>query len=280
MNATPFLFCYSPAWACALFRDLVDCFFELLAAIILIFENAETGRAGGEEDDVSGGGRAEGGRHRLAHRSRHDRRRIVREEIFQFLARRAFEEDHAFHDPIRSKIVEFVRERLEVQLFVVAAGDEDDRALLFRERPERRDRRIGGRRVRIVIEGDAAFFAPALDRIQLPNRTTFDTPAAYYATAFHELTHWTGHKDRLDRNQLGRFGNPAYAFEELIAEMGAAFLCADHSVQGELRHAGYIGHWLHAMRADNKAVFKAAALAQKAADYIRAQDATAEAIAA
>ena len=133
---------------------------------------------------------------------------------------------------------------------------------------------------RITHGGDAAFFAPALDRIQLPNRTTFDTPAAYYATAFHELTHWTGHKDRLDRNQLGRFGNPAYAFEELIAEMGAAFLCADHSVQGELRHAGYIGHWLHAMRADNKAVFKAAALAQKAADYIRAQDATAEAIAA
>ena len=76
------------------------------------------------------------------------------------------------------------------------------------------------------------------------------------------------------------YSNPAYAFEELVAEMSAAFLCADYRIQGELRHAGYIQHWLKACRDDSKAIFKAAALAQKAVDYIQALDATAESIAA
>lgn len=129
--------------------------------------------------------------------------------------------------------------------------------------------------------GDSAFYMPSQDRIQLPNKTAFDNEASYYATAFHELTHWTGAKHRLDRDlDKGRFGNPAYAFEELVAEMGAAFLCQDYSIQGELRHAGYIGHWLKACKEENKAIFKASALAQKAADYINALDATAETVAA
>ena len=116
--------------------------------------------------------------------------------------------------------------------------------------------------------GDAAFFSPSQDRIQLPHKSAFDSPASYYATALHELTHWTGHKSRLSRDFSGRFGNPEYAFEELVAELGAAFLCDDLKIQGELRHAGYIGHWLKACREDNKAIFRAAALAQKAADYL------------
>ena len=129
--------------------------------------------------------------------------------------------------------------------------------------------------------GDAAFYMPSADRIQLPNKSAFNSEANYYATAFHELAHWTGSKIRLDRDlDKGRFGNPAYAFEELVAEMSAAFLCSDYGIQGELRHAGYIGHWLKALREDSKAVFKAAALAQKAADYINMLDATAEAVAA
>lgn len=134
---------------------------------------------------------------------------------------------------------------------------------------------------RITHGGDAAFYMPSQDRIQLPNKTAFDCEASYYATALHELTHWTGSKDRLDRQlDKGRFGNPAYAFEELVAEIGAAFQCADLGIQGELRHAGYIGHWLKACREDNKAIFKAAALAQKAADYLKALDVTQESIAA
>jgi antirestriction protein ArdC len=129
--------------------------------------------------------------------------------------------------------------------------------------------------------GDAAFYMPSQDRIQLPNKTAFDAESSYYATAFHELGHWTGAKSRLDRQlDKGRFGNPAYAFEELVAEMTAAFLCQDYGIQGELRHAGYIQSWLKACRDDSKAIFKAAALAQKAADYINGLDATAMPIAA
>lgn len=128
--------------------------------------------------------------------------------------------------------------------------------------------------------GDAAFYVPSRDRIQLPHKASFDNESSYYATAFHELTHWSGHEQRLDRQLKNKFGNPEYAFEELVAEMGAAFLCQDYGIQGELRHAGYIGHWLKACRDDSKAIFKAAALAQKAADYINSLDATAQAIAA
>ena len=129
--------------------------------------------------------------------------------------------------------------------------------------------------------GDAAFYAPGPDRIQIPNKSAFNDESSYYAVAFHELTHWTGAQSRLDRDlSKGRFGNPAYAFEELVAEIGAAFLCADHGIQGELRHAAYIESWLKACRDDNKAIFRAAALSQKAADYLKSLDATKVAIAA
>ena len=87
--------------------------------------------------------------------------------------------------------------------------------------------------------GDAAFYMPSHNRIQLPNKGAFSSEANYYATAFHELSHWTGAKHRLDRAlDKGRYGNPAYAFEELVAEISAAYLCADYKIQGELRHAG------------------------------------------
>jgi len=132
----------------------------------------------------------------------------------------------------------------------------------------------------ITHGGDAAFYAPSVDRIQLPHKASFDNESSYYATAFHELTHWAGAEHRLDRTKGKRFADPAYAFEELVAEMGAAFLCQDYGIQGELRHAGYIQSWLKACRDDSRAIFKAAALAQKAADYINSLDATAIAIAA
>ena len=132
------------------------------------------------------------------------------------------------------------------------------------------EKRIALTGANISHGSDAAFYSPGNDRIQLPNKATFDNPESYYATAFHELTHWTGSKSRCDRNLSGKYGNPAYAFEELVAEMGAAFLCQDYKIQGEMRHAGYIKNWLKACKDDNKAIFKAAALAQKAADYVNA----------
>jgi antirestriction protein ArdC len=118
--------------------------------------------------------------------------------------------------------------------------------------------------------GDKAFYSPSQDFIQMPNKVDFKSEAAYYATLLHELTHWSGAESRLARDLSGRFGNEAYAAEELVAELSAAFLCAQYQIDGDLRHAGYIASWLRVLKNDNKAIFKAAALAQKSADYIKA----------
>ena len=120
----------------------------------------------------------------------------------------------------------------------------------------------------IKFGGERAFYAPDSDYIGMPEKIQFNSEASYYATLLHELAHWSGHKSRLDRDLSGRFGNEAYAAEELIAELSAAFLCARFNVNGELRHSSYIASWLRVLKNDNKAVFKAAALAQKAADYL------------
>jgi antirestriction protein ArdC len=120
----------------------------------------------------------------------------------------------------------------------------------------------------ITHGGDSAFYAPSVDKINVPHKSSFLTESNYYATVFHELTHWSGHELRCNRNLKGRFGNPLYAFEELVAEMGAAFLCQDYRIAGELRHAGYIESWLKVLKEDSRAIFKAAALAQKAVDHI------------
>ena len=121
--------------------------------------------------------------------------------------------------------------------------------------------------------GGRAFYRPSSDSITIPDRSTFLSESHYYATVLHEITHWSGAPHRLDRTKGKRFADTAYAFEELVAEMGAAFLCADYQIAGELQHADYIGNWLQCLKNDNKAIFNAAALAQKAADYINNLDA-------
>lgn len=116
--------------------------------------------------------------------------------------------------------------------------------------------------------GDSAFYAPGPDYIQLPQPAAFTSMGDYYAAALHELTYWTGHKDRCARDFTGRFGSEGYAREELVAEMGAAFLCATAGIDGRLQHAEYIANWLKVLRNDKRAVVIAASLAQRAADYV------------
>lgn len=122
--------------------------------------------------------------------------------------------------------------------------------------------------VQLQFGGDRAYYSPSNDYIAMPHKLQFNNEASYYATLLHELSHWSGHKSRLDRDLSGRFGNEAYAAEELIAELSAAFLCARFNIAGELRHSSYIASWLRVLKNDNKAIFKAAALAQKSADYL------------
>jgi len=135
------------------------------------------------------------------------------------------------------------------------------------------DDRIAKTGAQISHGGGRAFYRPSTDSITLPEKSAFLSEKHYYATALHELTHWSGAAHRLDRTKGKRFADTAYAFEELVAEMGAAFLCADYGIEGELQHADYIGNWLQCLKNDNKAIFNAAALAQKAATYINELDA-------
>jgi antirestriction protein ArdC len=114
-----------------------------------------------------------------------------------------------------------------------------------------------------------AYYGPGADFISLPRFDAFKSAAAFYATAFHELGHATGHKSRLDRDLRHRFGERAYAAEELVAELCAAFLCAEFSIDGDLRHSGYIQTWIGLLKADNRAFFTACSKAQAAADYLR-----------
>jgi antirestriction protein ArdC len=121
--------------------------------------------------------------------------------------------------------------------------------------------------------GGQAFYVPSRDYVQMPPLAAFADTEAYYATLAHEATHWTGHASRLARD-LGevRFGDPAYAREELVAELGAAFLCAELglSLTPRTEHADYLGHWLAVLRADRRAIFSAASQAQRACDYLKA----------
>ena len=117
--------------------------------------------------------------------------------------------------------------------------------------------------------GNQAFYRPSSDTIQLPPMSSFAHADDYYATALHELTHWTGHSTRLNRLSVQRQGVDAYAFEELVAEIGAAFLCAHCGLDGVVEHASYIATWLDALRRDKRLIFVAAGAAQKAADLVR-----------
>jgi len=118
------------------------------------------------------------------------------------------------------------------------------------------------------IGGDKAFYVPALDIIAVPPKAAYPEPINWYRTALHELGHWTGHESRLARDLSGSRGGKAYAREELVAELTSAFTCASLSIHPTVRHADYIGAWLEVLREDERAIFRAASQATKAADYL------------
>lgn len=118
------------------------------------------------------------------------------------------------------------------------------------------------------IGGNRAFYVPSQDFIQVPPQPAFHDQINYYRTCFHELGHWTGHKSRLDRVIENTKGNKLYAREELVAEMTSAFVCASLSITPTVRHTDYIGSWLEVLKEDDKAIFRAASHASKAANFL------------
>ncbi len=123
---------------------------------------------------------------------------------------------------------------------------------------------------RFVEGGGEAFYHRGEDFIRLPYRETFLSQPDYYCTACHELGHWTAHPSRLNRDLQHRFGSSAYAREELIAELTSAFLCAHLNIVPQIRHVGYLDHWLQILKEDARAIFHAASQASKASEFILA----------
>ncbi|WP_370555313.1 ArdC family protein [Edwardsiella tarda] len=120
----------------------------------------------------------------------------------------------------------------------------------------------------IIEKGQNAFSQPSTDEVWLPERHLFSDTANFYAIGLHELVHWSGGKKRLSREMKGKFGSEDYAFEELIAELGSAFLMADLGIVGEVQHESYIASWLKALKNDKRYIFKAASVASKAHRYL------------
>jgi len=144
------------------------------------------------------------------------------------------------------------------------------------KRIEKADSVISATKAIIKNMGARAFYDRIADSITMPDRFRFtgsetsDATQSYYSTLLHELTHWTGATKRFDRTKGKRFGDPDYAFEELVAELGAAFLCAELGIANEPRldHAQYIENWLKALKNDHRAIFNAASLARQSVEYI------------
>lgn len=126
----------------------------------------------------------------------------------------------------------------------------------------------------VCIDADQPFYSPTKDVVNMPNIKQFHSSQAYYATCFHELAHSTGHASRLNRDGITKaeqFGSKSYSQEELIAEMAASFLSASVNIDYDDitdNSAAYLAGWLKVLKADSKFIFKTAAEAQKAADYI------------
>lgn len=121
-----------------------------------------------------------------------------------------------------------------------------------------------------IGNSDSAYYIPSVDKIVLPAKEQFTKAEFFYSVLFHEASHWTGSKSRLDRDLSGRFGSASYAMEELVAELSSAFTCAKtgivkHTIEN---HACYLKSWLQVLKNDNKAIFTASAKAQKAHEFI------------
>lgn len=121
------------------------------------------------------------------------------------------------------------------------------------------------------IGGDEAFYVPSEDYVQVPPQPAFFEQINYYRTCLHELTHATGHVSRLGRLPSTGIDREALAREELVAEMGSAFLCAALGIVPTVRHADYLASWLAVLKEDNRAIFRAASQASKAADWLLAR---------
>ena len=172
------------------------------------------------------------------------------------------------------------RPALFARTFTVFAAEQVDGADRFLEiRTEDPARQIDSAEryfdavgAQVIHGGNAACYVPTADRIHIPHPDQFARPSDFYSTLAHEHTHWSGHDSRLRRDLTGRFGSLSYGAEELVAELGAAFWCAQFRLDQTTRpdHAAYLGDWLNLLREDTRALVTACSHAQRAVDYLNA----------
>jgi len=146
------------------------------------------------------------------------------------------------------------------------------------ERIERAEKFFESLQIDIRPGGNIAYYDPNTDAVHMPAFEAFKEPLFYYSVLSHETTHWVGAEKRQNRDMTGRFGSESYAMEELVAELGAAFLCSELSLPTDPRkdHAPYIASWLKTLRSDKRAIFTAAAKAQEAVDWMMKRTSTEE----
>lgn len=139
------------------------------------------------------------------------------------------------------------------------------------QRLEAADLIMKNSRADIRSGGDRAYYCPASDHIQLPPDSAFHSPEGHAATTLHEMAHWTGSSHRLNRDLTGSFGTQAYSREELRAEIASATICSILGLPTDIEnHASYLGSWIEILKNDKREIFRAAADAQKIADYLLA----------
>jgi antirestriction protein ArdC len=181
------------------------------------------------------------------------------------------------------------RRRLIARAYSVFAAEQVDGAeeilarraeqLATRDTPERidaADTYFAAVGATVIEGGNRAYFQPSTDTIHVPALAQFDTAAHHAATKAHEHMHWTGTTERLARDMTGRFGSDNFAAEELVAELGAAFVCALAGIDSVARtdHASYLAHWCRMLRAQPAVLWTVAAKSQAAADWLAAYSTT------
>jgi len=142
----------------------------------------------------------------------------------------------------------------------------EDRAFQDKEQAEELIKASGAKITFSAV--DRACYQSRKDKILMPTKEQFKTQEGFYATMLHELSHWTGHSSRLDRKLGNRFGSKEYAFEELIAEISASFLCCHLGFRYSTQHSAYVKSWIKVLKEDKTAIFRASSLAQKATEFI------------
>jgi len=121
----------------------------------------------------------------------------------------------------------------------------------------------------IQSKEDRTYYSPLYNHINIPNIDSFNDTDNYYSTLLHELSHWTGHEDRLNRDLSGRFGSESYAFEELVTELSSAFLCSYFGINLEkTQHPEYLQSWIRALKEKPSILWKASSKAQEIFDYL------------